>query len=348
VNGAGDGGGSARAYPLRGVALVAVSAALFGANGTVSKLVLAAGIPPLQLAELRSSGAALVLCTAVLAVDPRALRLNPGDLALTAFIGVVGVALTVCLYFVALTRVPVGVALLVEFTAPVLVAVWIRFVRGGSMRRRVWPAAGLVLGGLALIAQLWTGLAFDGLGLLAAAADAVALAAYFLLGERCLGRCSPLAVAALSFLGSAVFLSVLVPWWTFAFDRLLTPVAIGPLVVPLAVLVVCVVLLGTVVPFVLELYGLRSIGATRTGLVGTLEPVLAGAIAWAVLDERLAMVQIIGAAVVVTGIVLAETAGSPHVAASPDAVAAGMAIGAGEDAESIGHPDDLRLVAIER
>ena len=73
-----------------------------------------------------------------------------------------------------------------------------------------------------------------------------------------------------------------------------------------------VVVLGSVVPWVLVLTGLRSIGAARAGLVGTLEPVVAGVVAWVVLGEQLTPVQLAGGAVVVGGIVLAETARTPH------------------------------------
>jgi drug/metabolite transporter (DMT)-like permease len=336
-----------RAYPGRGVALVVASAVLFALNGTASKLVLDAGISPLRAAEIRSAGAALVLCVAALALDARSLWMSRGAVVLNALIGVAGVAMPLWLYFVALSRVPVGVALLVEFTAPLLVVLWMRLVRRESMRRRVWPAVALVLGGLALVAQVWAGLTLDGPGLLAAIADAVALAAYFILGERCLRRCSPLAVAALSFLGSAVFLSLLLPWWTFPFDRLASPVAIGSLVVPVGLLVVWVVLLGTVVPFVLELHGLRSIGATRTGLVGTLEPVLAGVVAWAILDQRLAVVQVAGALVVLAGIVLAETAGSPQPALAPKHARTHL-VRPRSPAEAIVDLDDVRIVTAER
>jgi drug/metabolite transporter (DMT)-like permease len=233
-------------------------------------------------------------------------------LALTALVGVVGVAMPLWLHFLALSRLPVGVALLVEFTAPVFVALWMRFARRESMRRRVWLAVTLVIGGLGLVAQVWSGFTLDGLGLLAAIADAVTLAAYFILCEGHVRRCSPLAVAALSFVGSSVFLSLLLPWWTFPFHRLASPVEIGSAVVPAGLLVVWVVLLGTVAPFVLELHGLRHIGPTRTGLVATVEPVLGGLVAWSILDERLAAVQVAGALVVLAGIVLAETAGSPE------------------------------------
>ena len=115
---------------------------------------------------------------------------------------------------------------------------------------------------------------------------------------------------------------VLLPPWTFPAGGLAEPVpAVGALTLPAGVLVAWVVLLGTVAPFVLVLLGLRRIGATRSGLLGTLEPVLAGGVAWLVLGERLGWVQIAGAAVVLAGIVLAETARTPSApGAVPDVV----------------------------
>jgi drug/metabolite transporter (DMT)-like permease len=71
------------------------------------------------------------------------------------------------------------------------------------------------------------------------------------------------------------------------------------------------VLLGTVAPFTLVLAGLRLIGATRTGLLGTAEPVIAGLIAWLVLGERLTPIQLAGATIVMSGILLAESARAP-------------------------------------
>jgi drug/metabolite transporter (DMT)-like permease len=87
------------------------------------------------------------------------------------------------------------------------------------------------------------------------------------------------------------------------------------------VLVAWVIVFGTVAPFGLVLLGLRLIGATRTGLVGTVEPVLAGFIAWVVLAERLAPVQVLGAAVVLAGIVVAESARAPRPTAPASASA---------------------------
>jgi drug/metabolite transporter (DMT)-like permease len=170
-----------------------------------------------------------------------------------------------------------------------------------------------VLVGLALVAQVWSGLTLDGVGVLCSGLAAVALAAYYLLGERGLGSRDARSLAAWSFGAAAAFWSLLLPWWTFPFDRLTTAVTLGRtgLELPAGVLVGWVVVLGTVAPFALVLGCIRRIGATRVGLIGTTEPPLAGLVAWLALGETLGAVQLIGAAVVLAGILLAETSRAP-------------------------------------
>ena len=70
-------------------------------------------------------------------------------------------------------------------------------------------------------------------------------------------------------------------------------------------------MLGTVAPFLLVLLAIQHLGAARVGLVGMLEPVGAGIIAWVLLGESLGALQVLGSAVVLVGIVLAETARQP-------------------------------------
>jgi drug/metabolite transporter (DMT)-like permease len=121
------------------------------------------------------------------------------------------------------------------------------------------------------------------------------------------------------------------PWWTFPFGALGERVDLGAATggtltadLSLWLLVAWVVLLGTVAPFGLVLLGLDLIGATRTGLIGTAEPALAGLVAWVVLGEVLTDVQILGGAIVLAGIVLAETARTPRAQAAgtlPEGVA---------------------------
>lgn len=297
--------------PLRGLLLALSAAGLFSVNGTMSKLVLEAGVSSLQLVLLRSVGAAVCLFALVAVTRPAALRVSRRELVFFAAYGVTGIALCQWFYFVAIERLPVAVALLLEYTAPLLVALWVRFVRNESVRPRIWAALTLSLGGLALVTRAWAGVQFDGLGVLAGLAAAAALATYYLLGERGLGRRDPLSLTAWTFGFCSLLWSVVQPWWTLPFGLLASdlalPATVGGAFVPVWTVVLAVVVFGTVAPFLLVLGGIAHLGATRVGLVGMAEPVGAGIVAWLVLGEVLGGVQLLGAAVVLVGIALAET-----------------------------------------
>jgi drug/metabolite transporter (DMT)-like permease len=298
-------------HPRRGYAYLVVAAALFALNGTVSKVILASGLTAMRLTELRCAGAAAGLGLVLLAVAPERLRVQRHELPLLAAYGVAGVALTQCFYFVAIARMPVSIALLLEYTAPLIVALWARFVLHDRVRNRVWVALGLSLAGLSLVAQVWQGSTLDGFGVLAALIAAVALAAYYLLGERSTSHRDPLSTTFWAFVFATLLWSVVQPWWSFPGDGTTgTTSLLGNLddvSLPLWSLLLCMVVLGTIVPFVLVLSGLHHLPATRVGMVGMLEPVLAGVVAWIWLGEALGPVQLLGGVIVLAGIVLAQT-----------------------------------------
>jgi drug/metabolite transporter (DMT)-like permease len=86
------------------------------------------------------------------------------------------------------------------------------------------------------------------------------------------------------------------------------PMSLGSLELPLWVLVLWIVVLGAVVPFWLSIAALRHLPPTAAGLVATVEPVFASIVAWLWLEQVLSAWQVAGGAVVLTGIVLAQTA----------------------------------------
>jgi drug/metabolite transporter (DMT)-like permease len=178
------------------------------------------------------------------------------------------------------------------------------------VRGRVWPALGLVIGGLGLVAQVWAGLTLDGLGVTAGLLAAIALSVYYLMGERLVGRRDPISVVCLALGFASLLWAFVLPWWSFPFDALsidaVLPHGLGT--VPVWVLAGWTVTLGTIAPFVLSIAALRHLPATTVGIVATVEPVAAAVVAWAWLGETLVAVQIIGGVVVLVGIVLAETA----------------------------------------
>ena len=299
--------------PRLGYAMVIGAAALFAVNGVVSKVILSAGeIDEMRYTELRSTGAFLGLAAALLVLAPRSLLVSRHELPLLVFFGVCGFALVQWGYFVAIARLPVGIALLLQFTAPVLVALWARFGRRERVRRRVWAALALTLAGLALVSQAWRGLTLDGAGVAAALVASVALADYWVVGEHGVGRRDPLSLTCLAFLVASLFWAVVQPWWSFPFGALTGETSLlGNLAgttAPVWALVLWMVVPGTIAPFALSIAALRHLPATVVGVAATAEPPLAALAAWAWLDETLAGAQVAGGLVVLLGIALAQTA----------------------------------------
>jgi drug/metabolite transporter (DMT)-like permease len=309
------------ARPAVGYGLTVLAAAFFSINGTVSTLALQAGIEPTRLTALRCTGAAVGLLAVLAVTAPGRLRLTLRDLPFLAVFGVVGVALTQYLYYVAIGRLPVGIALVFEMTAPVLIALYVRLVRKEPVRRRLWTALLLSLSGLVFVAQVWQGGgSLDPLGVAAALTAAACLATYYLMGERGAAGRDPVALTCWSFVAAALFWAVAAPWWRFDAGVLAerVPVELGDLRVPLWVLVVWIVVLGAMVPFWLSLAALRHLSPTTAGLVATIEPVFASVIAWTWLGQVLTGWQVLGGVVVLGGIGLAQTARRSTPAALPD------------------------------
>ena len=297
--------------PRLGYTLTIAAAGLFAVNGTVSTLALQAGVPAPWLTALRCGGAAVVLLAVLAVVAPARLRVSWREVPFLAAFGVVGIALTQSLYYVAIGRLPVGIALVFEMTAPVLIALWVWLVRGERVRRRLWAALGLSLSGLALVAEVWQGGgSLDAGGVTAALGAALCLATYYLMGERGTTTRDPVALTCWSFVAAALFWAVAAPFWPFSPAVLGTsvPVSLGSLELPLWVLVGWIVVLGAVLPFWLSLAALRHLPPTTAGLVATVEPVLAAGVAWLWVEQVLSGWQVLGGVVVLTGIGLAQTA----------------------------------------
>jgi drug/metabolite transporter (DMT)-like permease len=297
--------------PELGYAMVAVAATLFAVNGTVSKVILASGISSGQLTEVRCAGTLIGLALIAGATRPRSLRVRAGDLPLLIALGI-GLAVVQWSYFFAIHRLDIGIALLIQFVAPILVALWARFVFHEPVRRRIWAALALSLAGLTLIVQIWHGGRLSGPGVAASGLAAISFAAYLLIAERGVRRRDPISLSTWGVLFATVFWSLVAPWWNFPGRRIDDHVSLlGNLAsshVPLWLLILWMVVLGGVVPFALVVSALRHISATRAGITAMLEPAVAIVVAWAWLGESLEPAQLSGAALTLVGIGLAQTA----------------------------------------
>jgi drug/metabolite transporter (DMT)-like permease len=300
-------------HPRLGYAMAAAAALLWGINGAVSKTILATGLSSERLAQVRSLGAAAGLAAILALLAPGRLRLTKRELPYIVFFGTVGLALVQWFYFLAIHRLAIGIALLIEYLAPLLVALWARFVYHDSIRRRIWVALALALTGLALIVNVFGGASsLSTAGVAFALAGALAYATYVLLAEHVVGGRDPVSLLAWGFSFASVFWAVLAPWWSFPPHELTkTTSLLGHLDgvhLPVWVLAAWMIVLGTIIPFFLLVSALRHLSASRVAIVAMLEPVAGAFVAWAWLAESLDAVQVTGAAIVLVGIVLAQTA----------------------------------------
>lgn len=295
-----------------GYAMVAVAATLFAVNGTVSKVVLGSGLSSLELTQIRSGGAAIGFLGFLLLFARSTFRVGRRELAFLVVFGITGIGFVQWLYFIAIDHLPVGIALLIQFLGPVLVALFARFVYREHIRRRIWAALVLCIAGLAVVVEFWSGLAFSTLGITAALGAAFALAAYILMAERERKHRDPASLSFYGFLFATLFWAVINPLWQFPWEVLDDTVSLqGNLsehTAPVWILVAFIVVVGTMITFTLLTGALRHITATRASIVATLEPVIATVVAWLWLGETFGTAQLIGGAVVLTGIMLAQTA----------------------------------------
>jgi drug/metabolite transporter (DMT)-like permease len=288
-----------------------LAALLFGANGSVTKVILSNGFTPAQVTVLRVVGTA-VIAGAILAFCARAaFRVSWRQLAVLATLGVTGVAILQFAYAVAITLLPVGITLLFEYLAVLLVALVAFFLFKENVKLRLWIAIIFVLLGLALVAEVWDS-TLGPLGVVAALVSAVALTVYFVVGEREVGKATPMTVLFWTMAFASVF------WMLFGDWRQLDPAIFGSstslgghlagISMPFWVLIAWNILLGSFIPYLFSFLALRTLSATAAGIVASAEVVFAFAVAWLWLGESLNLIQIMGGSVVLVGIVLAQTA----------------------------------------
>ncbi|WP_063737183.1 EamA family transporter [Streptomyces sp. RTd22] len=304
-----------------GLGLALVAALAFGGSGVAAKPLIEAGLEPLHVTWLRVTGAALVMLPLVWRHRRLPMR-RPGLLLGFGLLAVAGVQ---AFYFAALSRIPVGVALLVEYLAPALVLGWVRFVQRRPVSRSAVVGVVLAVGGLACVVEVWSGLSFDALGLALALGAACCQVGYFVLsdhGSEGQDAADPLGVIAYGLLIGAAALTVIARPWETHWPVLTGQADLAGTRVPAVLLLCWIVLFATVIAYLTGVLSVRRLSPQVAGVVACLEAVVATVLAWVLLDEHLGAVQVVGGVLVLGGALIAQTsapkaAGAEPVAAGP-------------------------------
>lgn len=291
-----------------GTLLVAGAATLWGFNGTVSALIMEAGVPPSRLAEARIVLAAVLLLAWLAWRDRDALRLTRREALAFASFGIIGLVGVQWLYFEAISRIPISISLVIEYSAPLLVALWVRFAWHRNLPWAVWAAIPLALVGLALVLDLQGGVdgRLSALGVALSLGAACCSAYYALHAERLTQHRSATAVLGIGLGFGAVALLIAQPPWSFPFAATAGWSDGLGVDLPVWLMLLWVSVLGTIAPFAMMIAGVRRIGADGASVTAMIEPILAGAVAWVLLGQSLSPLQILGGLVVLVAVAWAQ------------------------------------------
>lgn len=287
------------------------AALLFGANGSLTKVMIEGGFTALQVTQFRVLGSAVIAGLVLALIDRRSLRLPRSQWLTVAIMGVAGVAMLQATYAIALQLIPVGIALLLEYLAVPMVALFSLLVFKERVRTRIWIAIGMIVMGLAIVAQIWNA-SLNIWGVVAGLAAAVSLSVYLLMGERQLHTISPLALMFWVMLAASAFWAMFSGWWTIDPAIWAQPLSLGGTLsqwsAPMWALLAINVVVGSFVTFLMSLQAIKLLSATAAGIAATSEVAFAFIVAWLWLNETLNSFQLIGAGVVLAGIIVAQTA----------------------------------------
>ena len=297
-------------HPVLGVIFALAGVVLFGLNASSSKVLMESGVSPEELVIFRSLATAIGAGVVLVLTKPTAFRVRLPEWRNLILFGVFGVALMQWSYSNAVANLPVGIALLIEYTAIVIVPLVSLWLFKEKVLPRLWFAIVMVLGGLVVVSRIWDG-GLNPVGVMFAIAAALFLSFYFLMGEHTLRNRDAMSTLFYSMSISAVFWLIVSPWWNFDTAILATTISLtGNLdqySVPLWGLLLWVGIFGSFLPMLFSFLALTHLRATSVGVISTAETVMAFVFGWAWLNEKIDGIQALGGLLVVAGIVLAQT-----------------------------------------
>jgi drug/metabolite transporter (DMT)-like permease len=299
-----------RSHPLRGYCYIAIATFLWGVAATLGRAAFTGrllphsetlrAIDPLILSQSRATFSLLVLLGALLLVrGPRRLQLPMADVRRIFLLGVLGVAASNYLYYLAIQRTNVATAIILQYTAPVWVLLY-TVARGAQKPtlQRI-AAVGLAVAGIALVIGIFGagGFRLDMIGVIAALLASFSFAFYNVGGHSILARYDRWTVLLYTLVSASLFWLVVNPPWKIAAAHYAGSQWLFLLGFSL------VSVLG---PFSFYFAGLQHLEPTRAIVVSCLEPVFSIVIAAFVLGEVLRPLQTLGIVLVLVAIVVVQ------------------------------------------
>ncbi|WP_404473724.1 EamA family transporter [Microbacterium aerolatum] len=300
-----------------GLPLAIAAALAFGMSGAWARGLIDAGWTPGAAVTVRIWAAALVLLVPTILALRGRWKLLRRNLGMIAAYGLLAVTATQLFYFQAVAVMDVGLALLIEYTAPIAVVLWLWMRRGEKPTGRSILGALIAFVGLVLMLDVLSGRSVDVGGILWAFGAMVGAAAYFLLSGRSDTGLPPIALAGSGLLVGALGLTVaglvgILPM-TWNTDDVTYRFGTVPWFVP----VLAIGVIATALAYVLGIASTRLLGSRLASFIALAEVVAALLFGWLLLGQLPNLLQGVGAALVLAGVVVVKL-GEPAASGSGD------------------------------
>jgi drug/metabolite transporter (DMT)-like permease len=282
-----------------GYLYVALAAILFAISGTAAKFLFNDGITAFQLIQMRTTLAFTGLLIWLCLRYPTLLKISLKSLPYFIGLGVFGIGSAQFFYLLAISKINVAAAILLHYTGPVFVALYVVFFQRQKLRFNITLAIlGTLIGCFLVVGaynlQLF---ALNRVGIIAGILAAVSFAVYSILSEYGMRQYTPWTVLLYGMLFAALMWNILHPPLE-AFFHNYSLVQWG--------WVLFIGIFGTIFPFGLYFEGVKRIRPTHASITATLEPISAGVIAALFLGEVMAPLQIIGGLLVIVSIIILQ------------------------------------------
>jgi drug/metabolite transporter (DMT)-like permease len=289
-----------------------IATLLYAIGGNAVKQLFKTGATPFGLAQLRIAFAFLWLLLFAVSLRRDLLQVRGRDVVHLAVFGCLALAGVQLSYYLAISRLNIAVATFIQFTGIIWVAGWERFRRRQPVSWHVWVALVLVIAGSFFMVGAYRPslLRLNLAGLAISLIASLFFAGFLLRSSTLVARIDRYSVLLYGF-GAGTLMWLVI-------DLLFRPALPSQPVTWLWM--AGIGLLGTLVPFALEVGVLRLLRPSVVGILATAEPVFAGIIAYLFLKDILEPLQLLGAAVTCAGIVLVQARAAPGdmPAISPD------------------------------
>lgn len=289
-----------------GLIFALLSAATFGVSGPFAKSLIESGWSPGGAVFARVAGGALVMMVIAVATQWPRLRQVGAHTRTVLLYGVFAISGVQLCFFNAVQHLSVGVALLLEYLAPIIVIGWVWITKGARPSVQTLLGAAVALIGAAVVIDVFGSAEISAVGVAWGLAAAACLAVYFVISERADGDLQPVVLAASGLTVSALVIGALglvgiLPLEFSASNAVVAEHSVG-VWLPVAVLV----LVSTVIAYLTGIAAITLLGPTIGSLVALTEVLCAVVAAWILVGESVTALQAVGGAAIIAGLVLAR------------------------------------------